>query len=114
MVYMPQEAQGKNRKLALLYHGPYRILEVQINCLFVRPVDKPSMQAILISMNRVTRCPRELPNTSWLGPRPKTMKTRKPHRNTTATLPQKTTHRYGLRSKAKINVDVDQSEALEV
>ena len=25
MVYMPQEAQGKNRKLALPYHGPYRI-----------------------------------------------------------------------------------------
>ena len=114
MVYMPQEAQGKNRKLALPYHGPYRILEVQTNCLLVRPVDKPSMQAILVSMDRVTRCPKELPNTSWLGPRPKGMKNRKPHRSTTATLPRKTTHSYGLRSKAKINVDVDQTEAPEV
>lgn len=67
MVYMPQEAQGKDRKLALPYHGPYRILEVQTNCLFVRPVDKPDMQAILVSMDRVIQCPKELPDPSWLG-----------------------------------------------
>ncbi len=35
MVYMPQDTQGKNRKLALPYHGPYRILEVEPNCLVV-------------------------------------------------------------------------------
>lgn len=38
MVYMPQENQGKKRKLALAYHGPFRILEVQPNCSVVRPV----------------------------------------------------------------------------
>ena len=27
MVYMPYEDQGKNWKMSLLYHGPYRILE---------------------------------------------------------------------------------------
>ena len=104
---MPQEVQGKNRKFALPYHGPYRILKVQANCLLVRPVDKQSMQAILVSMDRVTQCPKELPNTSYLGPRQKRMKNRKPHLSTTATLPQKITHSYGLHSKAKINVDVD-------
>ena len=28
MVYMPSESKGKKQKLALPYHGPYRILEV--------------------------------------------------------------------------------------
>ena len=117
MVYMPQEAQGKNHKLALPYHGPYRILEVQTNCLLLRPVDKPDMQAILVSMDRVTRCPKELPNTSWLGPKPKRNKTRKSERNTVTTMPPEvSSHSYNLRSKAnyKINVVVGQSEAPEV
>ena len=113
MVYMPQEAQGKDRKLALPYHGPYRILEVQTNCLLVRPVDKPDMQAILVSMDRVVRCPKELPDASWLGPKPKRAKTRK-QRTTTVTNSPRTSHHYNLHSKTEINVVVDQSEAPEM
>ena len=66
-----KEVQGKDYKLTLPYHVPYRILETQTNCLLVRPVDKPDMQAILVSMDRVIRCPKELSDTSWLGPKPK-------------------------------------------
>ena len=54
MVYMPHEDQGKNRKLALPYHGPFRIIEVCPNCLVVRPVDRPDDPAIKINMDRVT------------------------------------------------------------
>ena len=71
MVYMPHEHQGKNRKLALPYHGPFRILEVQPNCVVVRPVDEPDDQPIRVSMDRVTVCPDELPDVSWLGPKAK-------------------------------------------
>ena len=106
---MPQEAQGKNRKLALPYHGPYRILEVQTNCPLLRPVDKPDMQAILVGMDRVTRCPKELPNTSWLGPKPKRNKTWKAKKSTVTTMPP-TSHSYNLHSEV-INVVVSQSEA---
>ena len=67
MVYMPQETTTKDRKLALPYHGPYRILEVRSNCLLVRPVDKPSQEPILVSMDRVVQCADELPDVSWLG-----------------------------------------------
>ena len=42
MVYMPQETTGKKRKLALPYHGPYRIVEVWPNCLLVHLVDRPA------------------------------------------------------------------------
>jgi len=31
MVYMPYEATGKDRKLALLYHGPYHIIDITNN-----------------------------------------------------------------------------------
>ena len=35
MVFMPLESTAKDRKLVLPYHGPYRVLEVQMNCLRV-------------------------------------------------------------------------------
>ena len=60
MVYMPREDQGKKRKLALPYHGPYRILDVRSNCILVRPVDQLETEPILVSMDRVVRCPEEL------------------------------------------------------
>ena len=86
MVYMPYEDQGKNRKMALPYHGPYRIIEVRPNnCVLVRPVDKPDDQPIFVSMDRIVPCPNELSNVSWLGPR-----TRKQKRN-----PSQKTHRTG-------------------
>ena len=67
MVFMPKEARSKNRKLALPYHGPYRVLEVRQNCLLVQPVDRPDDEPILVNMDRVVECSEELPNTSWLG-----------------------------------------------
>ena len=60
--------QGKNRKLTLPYHGPFRILEVLPNCLVVKPVDRLDDPAIKVNMDRVTQCSQELPDVSWLGP----------------------------------------------
>ena len=40
MVYMPNKATGKIRKLAHLHFGPYRVLETHTNGVTVRPVDK--------------------------------------------------------------------------
>ena len=70
------EDQGKKCKLALPYHGPYRILEVSQNTLLVRPVDCPDAPLILVSMDRVTQCPSEVPNSSWLGPQTEKKKKR--------------------------------------
>ena len=51
MVFMQKETVSKNRKLALPYHGPYRVLEVRQNCLLVRPVDRPDNEPILVNMD---------------------------------------------------------------
>ena len=67
MVYMPHEDTGKKRKLALPHYGPYRILEVLPNGLSLRPVDRPDEQRILVNQDRVSKCPAELPNVSWLS-----------------------------------------------
>ena len=67
MVYMPHEHSGKKRKMALPYHGPYRILDVLPNGLSVRAVDRPQEQLILVNKDRVTLCHPELPDISWLG-----------------------------------------------
>lgn len=74
MVFMPQEVHGKERKLALPYHGLYQILEVCANCLLLRPIDCPDDPPVLLRMDRVVDCPSELPDMSWLGPRRKRRK----------------------------------------
>ena len=58
MVYMPSESKGKKQKLPLPYHGPYRILEVQSDCILVRPVDRPDAEPILVTIERFIRSPK--------------------------------------------------------
>ena len=82
MIFMPHETTGKKRKLALPYHGPYRVMDVHLNGLNVKPVDRPGDNPIRVNVDRVTRCYLELPNVSWLGPN-----TRRSRRN------QKFTHK---------------------
>ena len=69
MVYMPVERNGRNRKLSRPYFGPYRVLEVHPNGLTVRPVDRITEPSIRVNQDRVTICPKELPDKSWLGRR---------------------------------------------
>ena len=74
MVFMPREHSGRNRKLARPHFGPYRVIEVHPNGVTVRPVDKPTDEPIRVNMDRVTLCPKELPNESWLGKQTKSRK----------------------------------------
>ena len=67
MAFMPQKTKTKDHKLALPYHGPFRVLKVRGNCVLVRPVDRPDNHPILMSLDRVTLCPVELAGQSWLG-----------------------------------------------
>ena len=71
MVYMPHEHTGKQRKLALPYHGPHRVIEVLGNGLSVWSVDKPEAQPILVNVDSMTPCAAELPDISWLDSKKK-------------------------------------------
>ena len=97
MVYMPHEDTGKLRKLALPHHGPYRVLEVLPNGLSLRPVDRPEEQPILVNRDRVTKCPTELPDVSWLGKKKRKSQKNDEQKTTTKPSPQQT--RYELRKR---------------
>jgi len=75
MVFMPRETQGKQRKLALPHHGPYRVLELNSSCATVRPVDHPEAEPIKVNLDRLSQCPDVLPDVSWLGPRTRRSRT---------------------------------------
>ena len=67
------------------------------NGVSVRPVDQPQDEPILVNVDRVTPCPDELTDTSWLGSRKRRTrktKTPKPAKN----IQQQ--NRYELRSKS--------------
>ena len=80
-VYVTREDYSKSRKLALPYHGQFRVVEVLPNGVSVIPVDHPQDELILVNVDWVTSCPDELPDTSWLGShRKKNQKTKMPKR----------------------------------
>ena len=76
-VYQPGSIQSKNRKFARPFHGPYRILDLTPTNASVRPVDRPEEVPIFISLDRVRKCPPEIPDQSWLGPTKKKRKAKR-------------------------------------
>ena len=63
----PQEATGKNWKLARAFHGPFRVLSVTPTNVEARLVDKPDHPSIFVSRSRVRQCYEELADVSWSG-----------------------------------------------
>jgi len=50
MDFMPGEATGKQRKLPLPHHEPYRVIDVTDSNVSVQPVDKPDELPVLVNM----------------------------------------------------------------
>ena len=64
MICMPAEAQGKTRKLARPFHGPYRILSLTSNNAEVVLVEKPNESSIFVALDRIRLCYPELGDTA--------------------------------------------------
>ena len=52
-------------KLARPYRDLYSVVRVVENSIEVRPADKPYSATTLVALNRVYRCPEEMPNVFW-------------------------------------------------
>ncbi len=68
-IHMPADQQGKFRKLARPYHGPYRVLAATPTNIRAVPVDHPEAVPIFVNLSRVRPCFKELPDVSWTGKR---------------------------------------------
>ena len=65
-VFMPAAAaQGKTRKFARPYYGPYRVMEASEQGVVVRPIDNPRGKEIRVSLDRVRCCPTQLGDEFW-------------------------------------------------
>ena len=78
-VFNPALKAGKAHKLALPFQGPYRVKTVHETGLDVYPIDRHESTSIRVALDRVRRCPEEVPDVF----------TRKKH-STTKTLPPTT------------------------
>ena len=63
--YMPAAKSGMDYKLARPFHGPYRVVHVVDNGVEVRPVDQPHATPTHMALNRIRRCPVEMPDVFW-------------------------------------------------
>ena len=61
----PAERTGEGRKLARPFHGPYRVVEISSNDAHIRRVDRPQDEPILVALDRLRRCPEEIPDEFW-------------------------------------------------
>ena len=61
----PAETTGASRKFARPFHGPYRIVSVETNNAYIRRVDKPHEDPILVAFQRLRRCPDEVGDEFW-------------------------------------------------
>ena len=59
-LFKPAEKTGELRKLARPFHGPYRIIWMDVNTAHIRRVDKPQEDTILVALDRLRRCPDEI------------------------------------------------------
>ena len=64
-LYKPAEKTGEARKFARPYHGPFRILELDVNTARIRRVDRPQDEPILVALDRLRRCPDEIADEYW-------------------------------------------------
>ena len=62
---MPAATQGKTRKFARPYHGPYRVKEASEQGVVVQPIDNPRGKEIRVSLARVRCCPTQLGDEFW-------------------------------------------------
>ena len=60
-VYMPAAKRGKAYKFAKPFSGPYRIVSLYNNGAEVQLIAKPRSETIRVALNRIRRCPKEIP-----------------------------------------------------
>ena len=76
-LFKPAEKTGEGRKLARAYHGPYRIVELATNTARIRRIDKPNEDPMLVALDRLRRCPKEITEEFWPPDKPKARNSRK-------------------------------------
>ena len=75
-LFKPAEKTGEARKFARPFHGPFRVVEIDVNTAKVRRLDRPQEEPILVAIDRLRRCPEEIADDYW-PPDKKTKKGRK-------------------------------------
>ena len=61
----PAETTGANRKFARPFHGPYRITDMETNNAYIRRIDRPQDEPILVALQRLRKCPDEVADEFW-------------------------------------------------
>ena len=64
-LYKPADKTGEARKFARPFHGPYCVAVLEPNTAKIRCVDKPAEEPILVSQDRLRKCPPKIGEEFW-------------------------------------------------
>ena len=101
-LYKPSAKTGKAYKFTRPFFGPYRIVELTPNDAKIRPIDKPSEEPIFVALDRLRRCPEEVPDEFW--PTRAGKKTSPPKTESTTTAKQTPTQEVAEKDTSKSGV----------
>ena len=76
-LFKPADKTGPTRKFARPYHGPFRVVEMNVNTAKIRRVDRPDEDTLLVAVDRLRHCPTEVPDTFWPPAKQRGKKTEK-------------------------------------
>ena len=79
------------------------VLTVRGNCVFVKPVDKPDDEPILVNLDQIVPCPAEVPDSSWLGYGNTTETHKCPYSPTAIAPARPADHHYATKCKAIVH-----------
>ena len=64
-LFKPAEKTGEARKLARPYYRPFGVVEIDTNTAKIRRLDRLQEEPILIALDRLRKCPAEIPDECW-------------------------------------------------
>ena len=76
-MFKPADKTGHARKFARPFHGPFRVVDMDSNTARIRRVDRPEEETILVALDRLRRCPQEVPQSFWPPDRQRASQRRK-------------------------------------
>ena len=76
-LFKPADKTGPLRKFARPYHGPFRVVEMDVNTAKIRRVDRLEDDDILVAVDHLRHCPSEVPDAFWPSTKQKKGKTKK-------------------------------------
>ena len=104
-LFKPAQKTVQNCKFARMYHGPFRVCELETNTAKMCRVDRPQDDSIIVTLARLyRRCSEEIPGMFWPQPIQRTRTYKRQRREVASTTDRPPEPQQDMRSSSSAEV----------